>query len=346
MSAGEQGTPGGIGQAPSHPVRKVAGMGAVMVIMMVGVFVPPLVAGLLGFGAVAGSLVLPTVAALIPAMLGSLRASLIGSAGLTVASALGFLASGNAPAAALVMAATSLLMGITCRWGLSKSFLTIPITVGFMVSIPPTLHGDRAVDTATIVVATLAATLWGCAVGWLLSRRVPSPHHSPEEWSRTWMYAATLAVLTGIAAFFSTSIAWGHGGAWFILTVTVVFQPYLNDAAQRSWQRALGTVIGVIVVYGLHVIIPATWMTLVVGEILMLVSMYLLISPQYPYWLYTAVLTPAILLLVTGSSPDFLRADVTRLVATLAGAGLAMLAVAILTPFYRAGDTRAAASPA
>ena len=329
-------------EGPSRSgVRKAAGIGAVMAVMTIGVIVPPTLAVLLGQGALAGSLVLPVIVGLTPTMLGSLRAGLIGAIGLTIASALATLASSSAILAALVMLGTCLCMGISCRWGLSKYFLTIPIAIGFLLSVPPQVSPDRAVDALTVAVGTVIAALWGCLIGWFLSRMIPAPHHRQEEWSRTWMYAATLGVLTAIAAYIGVSINWGHGGAWFILTVTVVFQPYLTDAAQRSWQRALGTVIGVIVVYVLHLILPATWMTLVVGEILMLASMYLLINPKYPYWLYTAVLTPAILLLVTGSAPSFLQADLTRLVATLAGAGLALLAVLVLTPFYASKDERA-----
>ena len=320
-----------------HPrTRKIAGIGLVMVIITVTVILPPLVAHLLGAGALAGSLILPVIAGLMPAMMLSWRAALGATAVLVVGSMLADVFNGQALAESLVMAATSVAIGIGCRWGTSKFLIMVPIAVGFIVCIPPTTSDNLAISALTLSGATLLAALWGLAVGLFLSRKVPHPHLKEESWERTWPFAITLAVLTGIAAYISVDGRWGQSGAWFILTVAVVFQPYLSDAFQRSWQRAAGTVLGAVVAFAIHALVPWTWLVIGLAEILMIAAMFVMLTPKYPYWLYTSILTPAILLLITAGSDDFNQTIIARLIATLSGAALALAAVAILTPVYRA----------
>lgn len=316
--------------------RKIAGIGLVMLIITVAVIVPPAVAVALDAGALAGSLILPVIAALIPAMLVSWRAALFATAVLVVGVTLADIANGHALLEALIMAATSLVIGLGCRWGVSKNLIMVPIAVGFIVCLDPKASEDLAVNARMLLLATLFAALWGLAVGWLLSHKVPQPPHKPETWQRTWPYAITLAVLTGIAAYISVSVSWGHAGAWFILTVVIVFQPYLSDAFSRTWQRAAGTILGVAITYAVHLLIPWSWLTLVIGEVLMLVAMFVMLNPKYPYWLYTTLFTPAILLLLTTTAGNFEQTTFARLIATLAGACLALIAVALLAPLYRA----------
>ena len=316
--------------------RKIAGLGVVMVVITVAVIVPPAIAVALNAGALAGSLILPVIAALIPAMLVSWRAALFATAVLVVGVTLADIANGHALFEALIMTATSLIIGLGCHWGVSKNLIMVPIGVGFIVCLDPRASEDLAANALILFVATLLAALWGLAVGWLLSHKVPQPPHTPEVWERTWPYAITLALLTGIATYISVSISWGHAGAWFILTVVIVFQPYLSDAFSRTWQRAAGTLLGVVITFAVHVLVPWSWATLAIAEILMLVAMFVMLNPKYPYWLYTTLFTPAILLLLTTTAGNFEQTTIARLVATLSGAALALVAVALLTPFYRA----------
>ena len=316
--------------------RKIAGIGIVMAVITVAIAVPPLVAHALGFGAVAGSLILPVIAALIPAMLVSVRAGLFATAVLVVGVTLADIANGHALFEALIMAATSLIIGLGCRWGVSKNLIMVPIGVGFIVCLDPKASADLAVNALILCVATLLAAVWGLVVGRLLSHKVPQPKHQPEAWERTWPYAITLALLTGIATYISVSISWGHAGAWFILTVVIVFQPYLSDSFSRTWQRAAGTLLGAVIAFAVHELVPWSWATLAIAEILMLAAMFVMLNPKYPYWLYTTLFTPAILLLLTTGGGNFEQTTFARLVATLSGAGLALAAVALLAPLYRA----------
>jgi hypothetical protein len=264
------------------------------------------------------------------------RTALFAAGGLAVGSTAAATVAGDPLLAALVMAATALLVGLACRWGRSKNLILVPITVGFVVCVPPATAADLPVQPLLLGAASLAAALWGTAVGSFLGKRMPKAPPQPEIWPRVWAYAIVLAILTGIAAGISVATDWGHAGGWFILTVVLVFQPYLQDSFRRTGQRAVGTVVGVIGAYVIHVLLPWSTVEVVVGAVLMVIAVIVAMNPKHPYWFFTALLTPAIVLLA-GSSSDFTEVAVSRLLATLAGAALSLAAALLLAPIYRAG---------
>ena len=234
------------------------------------------------------------------------------------------------------MAGVALIIGLGCHWGRSKNLMIVPITVGFVICLPPSATSDRATDALLLGAATLAAALWGTLAGSLLGRASHKPPHKPEVWARTWSYAIVLAILTGVAAGISVGIAWGHAGAWFIMTVVLVFQPYLQDAFQRTWQRGAGTVIGVLLAFLIHLVVPWSTAELILGEVFLIGSILVISTGKYPYWFFTSLITPAMVLLA-GSSGNFVATDGARLLATFAGVGLAFVAELLLAPLYRAG---------
>lgn len=316
-------------------MRKSVGTGLFMVVTTVVMFIPPIVAHAAGYPAVAGALVMPTVAAFLPALLADVRTSLFAAAMLSVGSAVAVAVAGNALLAGLTMATVALVTGLGCHWGRSKNLMIVPMTLGFVVCLPPSLGDGQPINALALGAVTLVAALWGTLAGTLLGRKSPKPPHKPEVWARTWAYAIVLAILTGVAAAFSVGVSWGHAGAWFIMTVVLVFQPYLQDAFQRTWQRGAGTVIGVILAFLIHLAVPWSTVELILGEVFLIVAILVISSGKYPYWFFTALITPAIVLLL-GNSGDFVATDGARLTATFAGVGLAFLAELLLTPLYRA----------
>ena len=317
-------------------MKKSTGIGVTLVAMTVAMAVPPIIANALGQSAIAGALILPVMASLLPALLADVRTALFAAGGVAVGSTLAATVAGDPLLAALVMAATALLVGLACRWGYSKNLVLVPITVGFVVCVPPATAADVPVQPLLLGAASLAAALWGTAVGSFIGRKMPKAPPQPEIWPRVWAYAIVLAILTGIAAGISVATDWGHAGGWFILTVVLVFQPYIQDSFRRTGQRAVGTVIGVISAYVIHLLLPWSTAEIIAGAALMVAAVIVAMNPKYPYWFFTALLTPAIVLLA-GSSSDFTEVDISRLLATLAGAGLALAAALLLAPLYRAG---------
>ncbi len=317
-------------------MKKSTGIGVTLVGMTVAMAVPPIIANALGQSAIAGALILPVMASLLPALLADVRTALFAAGGVAVGSTLAATVAGDPLLAALVMAATALLVGLACRWGHSKNLVLVPITVGFVICVPPATAADVPVQPLLLGAASLAAALWGTAVGSFIGRKMPKAPPQPEIWPRVWAYAIVLAILTGIAAGISVATDWGHAGGWFILTVVLVFQPYIQDSFRRTGQRAVGTVIGVISAYVIHLLLPWSTAEIIAGAALMVAAVIVAMNPKYPYWFFTALLTPAIVLLA-GSSSDFTEVDISRLLATRAGAGLALAAALLLAPLYRAG---------
>lgn len=308
-------------------------------IIVVAVAVPPIIASAIGQSALAGSLVLPVIATLLPALLAGPRTALFATGVVTAGSAAAALTSGDPILGGIVMGLTSLVAALGCRWGQSKILVLVPMTVGFLVCATPSASSDRGTNALLIGGATLAAAVWGTAIGSFLHRDVPQASATTESWQRTWAYATVLAILTGIAASISIAIDWAHAGGWFILTVVLVFQPYLQDSFQRTWQRAAGTVLGVIAAYVIHILVPWPAVEVILGAVLMVTAVAVISEHKYPYWVFTTILTPAIVLL-SGASADFDNVAVARLLATLAGAGLAFAAAALLAPIYSASAKR------
>lgn len=307
----------------------------IFALLGVAILVPSAVAHFIGHSAAAGALVLPVIAGLVPSILADMRTALLASVGVSLASGLAAATTGNAVAGAAIMVLTALLVGMACRWGRSKVLIFVIITVGFVICLTPAFATAAPRNALILAGATLASSLWGVALGRVVRLRVPT-HPTPalEAWERTWAYAITIALLTGLAAFVSVTVNWGQAGAWFIVTVAVIFQPYLQDSFKRTWQRTAGTLIGLLIAGAIHELIPWQTLLVIIGMVLMLAATYLLMNPANPYWLYASLITPAIVLL-TATTTDFESTAAARLFATLAGVGLAVLAEALLTPLYR-----------
>ncbi|MFM9134709.1 MAG: FUSC family protein [bacterium] len=320
--------------APHHGLKKALSLSAATAVIGGATLVPVVIAALAGYPQVGTAMILPVVAGLIPSLLVGVRTGLVAAAGLAVASGVAALVHADAVLSALLMAAVALIFGLSCHWGVSKNLLLVPISVGFFICLPPSVTGNIAGNAAALALVTFLSAAWGCAVGWVIARKVHTPDHTDETWARTWSYAITVALLTGIAAYISVSGRWGQAGAWFILTLLIVFQPYLADSWRRTWQRAAGTLLGLAFAYVLHLVIPWQQVLSILGLVLMVVAMNVLMRKTVPYWIYTSILTPAIILLVTTPS-TFTRTEVARLIATLSGAALAVIAEAVLLPLYR-----------
>lgn len=314
----------------SKRTRLVTGL----VVLTIGMLLPSLLARALDHPVIAAAIFMPVMAGMLPTVLGGARIALISVPVLVVACGLAVVGHGNAILAGVVMGATSLAFGLSCRSGANKFLVMVPITVGFIVCVPPNLATDVTANVGFVALVTLVGSLWGVGLGWVVTRRSTHQSPEPEAWSRTWAYAITLALLTGLAAAISIATNWGHAGGWFVLTVVIVFQPYLRVAAQKTFQRAGGTVVGVGIALVIDFVVPWTPVKAIIGAALFPIAIVILIKPQYPYWAYTAVLTPGIVLLEGAATSIAITAG-SRLAATFAGVALSLVAVVVLAPLYR-----------
>ena len=98
-------------------MRKSLGTGLFMVVTTVVMFVPPVIAHAAGYPSLAGALVMPTVAAFLPALLADTRTSIFAAGMVSAGSAAAVAVSGNSILAGLTMAAVAFITGLGCHWG-------------------------------------------------------------------------------------------------------------------------------------------------------------------------------------------------------------------------------------
>ena len=135
-----------------------------------------------------------------------------------------------------------------------------------------------------------------------------------------WQYVVRISSCLAAAAIFEWS--WPlHHGYWVSITVVIVVQRNLQTAAARAFHRAAGTVLGVLLISLLLLASPPVWALLLIIAALAAARPILL---ETNYTAYAAVMTPLVILLLDfGQDPSW-AAVVDRLVATLAGCGLAL----------------------
>lgn len=157
-----------------------------------------------------------------------------------------------------------------------------------------------------------------------------TPRYTAQQLVRRWRLSLghlagwhyTLRLTLCLAA--SQTLLWlqpGHHIYWMSLTVVIVVQRDLATAFWRTWQRAAGTLAGVLLTAFLLLGPMSTW-----GQIgiIALLAAARPIFLKKNYTVYTVVMTPLIILLLDFGQPLSPVVIVDRLIATLAGCALAL----------------------
>ena len=249
---------------------------------------------------------------------------------LVIAEFAAYLALPHAVAAGVVMAVVALGYGLLARRGATSVGVTVPIAVLLTLTTPPGPIAHRADWVTALVVAlgALVGGLWGSSLGAFAGRRMHRPTLGGITTSAAWIYAGTLAIVTGIAAAVVVQHNGQKGGEWLILTIFIVVQPTLHESFVKTLHRVGGTAGGFLIVAAISALTDSTALLVVLGIAFAIAAVTVKLESQ-PYWLYVLMLTPAIVL-AEGASSDVLELDATRLEFTLIGAAIA---VAILGMF-------------
>ncbi len=162
--------------------------------------------------------------------------------------------------------------------------------------------------------------------------REPQPLLGPlrENWtlrSSLLRHALRAGVATSIAALLA-SLAELERGQWVTVAVAVILQPQLPATFLRATQRVLGTVAGALMAALFTGIIDAPWAMLPVMFVFAAIGVA--VQPL-SYALYSTFLTPTFVLLAEASTHDPSLVT-TRIVNTLIGGALALLAARFLWP--------------
>ncbi|MGW0597169.1 FUSC family protein [Streptomyces sp. NPDC002776] len=158
----------------------------------------------------------------------------------------------------------------------------------------------------------------------------------------SWRYGLRLALCIGVAQVL-VSIVPVSRSYWVALTITFVMKPDFGSVFSRALLRALGTVAGLVVAAAVLSQVPRGWWD---------VPVMLLLAPLIPaltprgYGYQTAAITPVILLLSDTLNQQGTALLLPRLVDSLMGCGIALVAGYLLWPeswHTRVGDRLAEA---
>ncbi|MFI2033581.1 FUSC family protein [Streptomyces bottropensis] len=144
----------------------------------------------------------------------------------------------------------------------------------------------------------------------------------------SWRYGLRLALCIGIAQAL-VSLVPVPRSYWVALTITFVLKPDFGSVFSRALLRALGTVVGLVVAAGILAEVPRGWWD---------VPVMLLLAPLIPvftprgYGYQTAAITPVILLLSDVLNHQGTGLLVPRLVDSLMGCAIALVAGYLLWP--------------
>ncbi|MGW1211614.1 FUSC family protein [Streptomyces sp. NPDC002499] len=153
----------------------------------------------------------------------------------------------------------------------------------------------------------------------------------------SWRYGLRLALCIGIAQAL-VSIVPVPRSYWVALTITFVMKPDFGSVFSRALLRALGTVAGLLVAAAVLSQVPRGWWD--VAVLLCLAPLIPLLTPR-GYGYQTAAITPVILLLSDVLNHQGTALLLPRLLDSLMGCGIALVAGYLLWPeswHTRVGD--------
>ncbi|MFI6404681.1 FUSC family protein [Streptomyces sp. NPDC050548] len=160
--------------------------------------------------------------------------------------------------------------------------------------------------------------------------------------SGSWRYGLRLALCIGLAQVLVSTVPVPRS-YWIALTITFVLKPDFGSVFSRALLRALGTVAGLVIAAAVLSAVPRGWWDVLV--LLVLAPLIPALTPR-GYGYQTMAITPVILLLSDILNHQGTALLLPRLVDSLIGCGIALIAGYLLWPeswHTRVGDRLAEA---
>lgn len=241
---------------------------------------------------------------------------------------------GSVPiAAAGLMAIMSLMLGRSARFGLHRVLLVIPIFMTWMLMEPPFWNPGEVVDRTNpdylmwMAIIFAVGSAFPVIVMPLVMKKVQILPTQPHDRADTITYTWTITILTTVAIFVLLEYFPQTSGAWLISTILVLTQVGEVGTVRLTVHRTVGTLIGVAVVAILVSIGLPLPVLYVIGLITMIAALDVRFGPHY--WLYTALITPTVVLLNSSSSTQISGLADQRAAFTVIGALLVVLSAGI-----------------
>lgn len=328
-------TPGDATATPASggAAKKVIGM---LVGVILGVMGPGIVIAAVGYAAVLNTWILAALGGWMVGMFVGRKLGLLLAIGLGVFLTLGYGLASNPWLAGVVVGCAAAVYGTTARWGVSGRLVTGMVILAFTVAQPAPILADAGIwaNAALTGLVGVLAAMWGLLLGVLMGKNTPKPALEPLPDRDARDFAWVVAVVLGTATWFVSYLHWGHGGAWFLLTIIVILQPRFADTLTKTLHRAIGTVAGFVIALIVALVVPWTGVVMLLAVVFMTIAMVLVMKPGAPYWQFVTFLTPAIVLL-EGAGTSIIETDVTRLGFTLLGVAVGLVVLAIAYLFKR-----------
>ena len=313
-----------------------------VVLMVIAGLAPALVMGALGWKSAVSVAMLGGLATFLACTMGrGWQTGVVIAVPFSVMTALAVWSAPYALAAALVLAVAAFFRGYGAKAGLHNALLTTVIALGFLVADPPTFH--TSLPSAVVAgLVTLATTLWVTFIVFLAKKWVHPPTLATIDAARVLWFSTTLAIMVGVATWCVVAFNLGHGGGWIILTIVVVYQPYLGDGFKKAGERAVGTVVGFLIAILVGYFVTSGPLLYLVGTVFMIAALVVMMMGK-PYWWFAALLTPAIVLYESAGS-TVTKVALERLDATLIGVAGTLAVMLILLPLAKHFQSKSGAA--
>ena len=313
-----------------------------VLLMVIAGFAPALVMGALGWKSAVSVAMLGGLATFLASTMGrGWQTGLVIAVPFSVLTALAVWSAPYALAAAIVLAAAAFLRGYGAKAGMHNALLTTVIALGFLVADPPRF--TSSLPSALLAgLVMLATTLWVTSIVFLAKKWVHPPKLEAIDTARVIWFSSILAIMVGVATWFVVDLNLGHGGGWIILTIVVVYQPYLGDGFKKAGGRAIGTVIGFMIAIIVGVFVTNGPILYVLGTVCLVVAMAVMMIGK-PYWWFATFITPAIVLYNSAGS-TVTKVAIERVEATFIGIAGTLVVMLILLPLAKHFQRKTGAS--
>jgi hypothetical protein len=249
---------------------------------------------------------------------------------------------GSVPiAGAALMALMCLMVGHMSRFGLNRATLLVPVFMAWMIIQPPVWGAQKILDRtdgtylAWMTLFFLIGALVPVLVLSLIMRKIqlPTPPAVTHASREAIQYTVTITVLTTAATFWVLDHPKQVAGAWVISTILVLAQVGEVGTLRRTVPRVVGTLLGMIIVGVIVLEVNSMVVLYVIGLVFGVAAITAKFSPHY--WIYMTLITPAVVCLGASSSSQLGSLGTQRLVDTLAGAGLVLIAAGLTIGYSR-----------
>lgn len=358
MTSPNPGSASPTGTSPAHqaqkmPVkRRLILVGAAVVLVLVPAIVMVIVTWI-GTGTPQGAATwasIPAIVGVFAAMAGGRRYATIVAIVMAFLAPVAIVAGLSPVAGAALMAILCMTVGRLARVGLHRSGLLVPVMLAWALIDPPAWNGAATVDrldntyllwmTAIFLVGGLLPALVVAHV----TRKRKAPALVPHSRSEAMTYTVMITALVTVSTFYVLDNPKMIGGAFLIAVVLVMAPIGTAQTLKPTIFRALGTILGSVLVILLVSKVDSLGIVYVFGLVFLVVAVYSRLSGLA--WVYYVFMVPATACLNATTITQVGELGKQRVVDNVVGGIMVIVAAAIAVGWSQWAQRRGEASDA